>query len=161
MAIKFRRAAEEDLEQITEIYNQGIDTTNTSFDDSHVNIEKFRCLITEVKKAVIVAVINDQIIGWSSINPYLRGSIQNFTCYGGTFIRTEFRDQQLGRNLLAKKFTLAKEMGYRSIIAEVFIENKASISMCVSQGYVKVGTINQVAKKGERWLDCLIFQKML
>ena len=159
--IQFRSVTKDDLNQITEIYNQGVDTPMSSFDNEYVMSDKFIDVLSDMKKGVIVAIQDQLILGWSSVNPYLRGSIQQYTCYGSTFIRKEFRGQQLGAELLFRKFDLARQLGYKSIIAEVLVKNKHSMAMCISQGYKKIGIIRQITQKHEVWLNCQIFQKIL
>ena len=70
--ITIRKAKLDDIEKITEIYNEAILKTNATFDDKPKNIDEQKIWFNEHGKnnPIIVAEENGIIFGWSALSKW-------------------------------------------------------------------------------------------
>jgi L-amino acid N-acyltransferase len=152
-----------DLIAIAEIYNQGIDTKISTFDDFYVTHERyFRYLKNDaLGYAIVLAEYNGLIIGWSSIEPKSERMAYRFTCLGSTYLRENYRNHKIGKILITKKILHAKKLGYHSIVGEILSINSASLKLCYELGYAHVGEISEAGFRNGQWIGLTIIQKKL
>lgn len=161
--IKIRLATFQDLESVVEIYNQGVDSGFSTFDDFYISIDRYVSYLTGSKKraALLVAVFEEQVIGWASIDPISERNAYRFTCLGSVYVRKEFRGMSVGRLLKKEKIIEASKLDYHSMICEVLSINKVSIILNLSLGFRIVGEIVQAGYRNDKWIGLIVMQKFL
>jgi phosphinothricin acetyltransferase len=158
-----RLASKKDVDSITEIYNETISEGIASFDKPPISRARYEAYFSEDRKSscLIVAEINDLIIGWASIDPISERWAYRFTCLGSTYVRKDYRNNKVGTLLKQQKFMEAKKLGYHSIIGEVLSINRKSLSFQLSFGYRIVGEIHEAGYRDDKWIGLIVIQKML
>lgn len=68
------------------------------------------------------------------------------------------RGRGVGRLLKQAIVAEPQRLGYHSLIARVVDGSNESIHLNESVGFVRVGTLREVGRKFDRWLDVHIFQ---
>ena len=163
--INVRRATEEDLPGILEIYNDAVVTTTATYDYEPRSLEHRRQWFVERERddyAVFVAVDEEQrVVGWSALNPYHARMGYRFTAENSVYVAASRRGQGIGRKLLGPLVAAAEKRGLRAIIAAIDADNEASIRLHASFGFEKVGYFRQVGYKFDRWLDVIYMEVLL
>src|SRR6187402_3539344 len=112
--ITVRRAAEEDLPGILEIYNDAVLTTTATYDYEPRSLEHRQSWFEDHKKSgfpIFVAVDDrDEIVGWSALNRYHDRKGYRFTSENSIYIAANYRGQGIGKLLLAPLIESAKRL---------------------------------------------------
>lgn len=161
--ILIRLAMIEDIESITNIYNQGIRSKICTFDEFEITGDRYIKYITDNtgKYALLVAENKGEIIGWTSIEPISERWAYRFTCLSSTYIKEGYTGSYVGHQLSSAKFNTAKELGFHSIIAETLSTNPKSVAFLMSLGYRIVGEIVEAGYRDNKWIGLVVLQKIL
>ncbi len=160
-----RLAALKDLPFILAIYNDAALKTTATADTHPATLEQRREWL-EFRQAngypVLVAETETgEIIGWSSLSPYHSRYGYRFTAEVSVYVAEEWRGQGIGKLLVGSLIASASPGRYHSLLASVDAENKASLRLHGSLGFVQTGVLNEVVFKFDRWLDVVFLQRMM
>lgn len=158
-----RRAEYGDLVSVADIYNQGIDNRISTFDEDYVSCERYLHYLDtgNIRSFLLVAEYDNQLIGWTSIDPISVRYAYKHTSLSSTFMRKGFSGRRYAKLLSARKFVLAEHLDYHSIIAEVLSINNGAIRFLLDLDYTIVGEIMEAGYRDGRWIGLTIMQKML
>lgn len=161
--MEIRDATLDDLESITEIYNEAILTTTATFDlePKTVNDQTRWFEQHGERYPVIVATIDGQVVGWSSITRWRERCAYNDTAETSFYVKQEHRGKGVGRALKAAIIEAAEKLGYHSLIAGVAEGSEASLHLNKSFGFELIGTFKDVGYKFGKRLDVTYLQKIL
>jgi L-amino acid N-acyltransferase YncA len=162
-SVTIRRAELEDLEAITEIYNEAILTTTATFDtEPKLVAERTEWLKShDQRHPVLVALVGDRIVGWSALSRWSDRRAYDDTAETSFYVKSEFRGRGIGRKLKQATIEEASRLGFHTLIARVADGSEESLHLNQSMGFVHVGTLKEVGRKFERLIDVHILQKML
>lgn len=143
-----RKAIDDDLSSIDDIYNQAILEKSTA----HVKPlapEERRQWFSEHQHEmfpVLVAERDGMIIGWLSISPYRKGRMAlHHTAEISYYVHSEYRNKGIGSTLLTKSIDNSKQLGYRVLIAIILEHNTPSIKLLKRFGFEQWGFLPEVA----------------
>ncbi len=158
-----RRAKIEEIDTISAIYNEHVDSGISTFDEFHITNERYLMFFSpEMRKSfILVAELEGQITGWTSVEPISDRWAYRFTCISSTYIRQEFTGKKIGHELSLAKFSEASKLGYHSIIAETLSTNPKSVAFLMSLGYKVIGEIIDAGFRDDKWIGLVILQKIL
>ncbi len=158
-----RPATLQDLESITAIYNEAIETTTATFDMQPKTIEQQQKWFEahDDRHPIIVAEIDGQVVGWVSLTAWSDRPAYDETAESSFYVKQDFRGQGIGRQLKQSIIERAKKLGYYTLIARVADGSHASLALNNEFGFVHIGTMKEVGKKFGKRIDVHIFQKML
>ena len=161
--IIIRPAKIEDVDAIAEIYNQGVDGGISTFDDFYVSVNRYKAYfdLNRKKSSLLVAVLENNIVGWASIDPISERNAYRFTSLGSVYVRNEFKGQQIGRLLKIAKLKDAVRLDYHSMICEILSTNHISVSLNLSLGFRIVGEISEAGYRNNNWIGLIVMQKFL
>jgi len=152
-----------DIEQITEIYNQGIQDRIATLEADTKNREDMLKWFSrsERHKVLIIKGATGDINGWASLNVFNKRE-----CYRGVadlsiYIRREERGKGLGKQLLVALIEIAKQVGFHKMVLTTFALNIAGQSLYKSVGFTKVGTYIKQGMMDGKWIDTTIMEKLL
>jgi L-amino acid N-acyltransferase YncA len=110
----------------------------------------------------VVAEREGKITGYAYAGAYHQRAAYRTTVEDSVYVRDGFQGQGVGHALLRCLIARATDAGFRQMVAVIGdSENKASIRLHESQGFVPVGTLRDVGFKKTRWLDIVIMQRAL
>lgn len=158
-----RRAKEEDAGDIARIYNYAVLNTTATFDMEPKSVEDRVEWLREhgEQYPVFVAELNNKIVGWSSLSPYGERPAYRFTVENAIYIDCEYQGRGIGSLLLQVLLQSADESGYHAVIALVVKGNDSSARLHERFDFKLVGVMHEVGRKFDRWLDLLIYEKIL
>ena len=159
-----RKAGKTDLSAIRQIYNHYVANSTATF-DTDLQTEEQRNQWWEDHVAnglpVLVAEREDRVIGWGSWSFYHTRCAYRQTVEPSLYIAREHLGGRLGRKLMEALIESAEERGYHSAVVLVCSENTGSLRLLDEFNFQLVGTLKEVGRKFDRWLDVTIVQKIL
>ena len=159
-----RQAADKDLSQLLEIYNDIILTTTAVYDyRPHTLSMRQQWLDSKREQGfpVFVAEEGDVIVGFSSIGSFRNWSAYKYSVENSVYVAKEKRGKGIGKLLLPPLIEAAKKLEMHTIIASIDASNESSLRLHKSFGFEEVAHFKQVGYKFGRWLDLKFLQLML
>lgn len=161
--VTIRRAEPDDAAAIAGIYNEAILTTTATFDIEPKTVEERTHWLRshDERHPVLVAQVEGRVVGWVSLSRWSDRVAYDATAETSFYVDSTHRGRGIGRLLKQAIVAEAQRLGYHSLIARVVEGSNVSIHLNESVGFVRVGTLREVGRKFDRWLDVHIFQKLL
>ena len=157
-----RPAKIEDLNRITQIYNEAVQTTVATFDTEPKTLEEQEVWFANhgPRHPVLVAELNRVISAWASISKWSDRLAYSDTGEISLYVKEEFRGRGIGRKLLEAVVAEGERVGLHTIIARIAGGNKVSIHLHESLGFEHIGIMREVGRKFGRLLDVYLMQKV-
>jgi L-amino acid N-acyltransferase len=161
--LNLRKATEEDLPIILEIYNEALLTTNAHYFSEPVSLEERKKWFHAhgEKHPVFVAEINDQIIGWASLTRWSPYHAFEDSVESSVYIHKDHRGKGMGKILLNKVIEVGSNTGIHTIVARILEGNPGSIKIHEELGFEHIGIMKDIGKKNGKYLDLFMMQKMI
>lgn len=158
-----RSAAIDDIQAITEIYNEAILNTVATFDTVSKTIEEQKTwfLSHDEHHPVIIAELDKKIIGWASLSRWSGRCAYDSTAEISFYVHHQCRGRGFGKTLLEAITKEAKKIGMHTVLARITAGNDVSVYLHKAQGYEHIGTLKEVGKKFGKLLDVHLMQKIL
>lgn len=157
MNINFRPLIPEDWKPVAEIYRQGIETGNATFQTEVPDWEKWDS--SHLKTCRVVACHESEIVGWAALT-----SVSSRCVYAGVaevsvYISTNYQGQKIGRKLLAELITESEKEGIWTLQSGIFPENIPSLKIHRNLGFRKVGVRKKIGKMDGKWRDTVLLER--
>lgn len=158
MNYEIRPMQTEDADKVLEIFQQGINGGNATFDKvaptweawdtKHFNLCRF-----------VLEDENDQVVGWCALQP-----VSNRDCFKGVaevsiYLDGSVQGKGLGTILLKKLILDSEEHEFWTLQAGIFPENKVSIAIHQKQGFRTVGTREKIGELNGQWRDIVLLER--
>jgi len=160
--VRIRKMTRSDWPVVREIFTEGIESGNATFEPSAPAWEQFDA--TRLKDHRLVAETEGRIRGWAAVS-----AISSRAAYAGVvehsiYVAGEARGLGVGKALLRALITSTEEAGIWTIQASVFPENEASIRLHVAEGFTVVGRRNRIARMplgplAGQWRDTIMIER--
>jgi L-amino acid N-acyltransferase YncA len=160
--VTLRKATIEDLEGITEIYNEAILNTTATFDAQPKTLEEQKTLFQnhQPNYPILVAQQGNLIVGWASLSKWSDRCAYSGTAEASIYIRREFRGKGIGSQLLKALLEEGEEMELHTVIARIAGDNNASMHLFESEDFQKIGVMKEAGRKFGKLLDVHLLQKI-
>jgi L-amino acid N-acyltransferase len=153
------------LEAIRGIYNEAIVTSTALYDyqpRSQETMQAWWAAKQAGRYPVIGAVSDDgDLMGFASYGPFRSFPAYKYTVEHSVYVDSAFRGHGLGRQLLERAILAAEEQGYHAMVGVIDADNAVSISLHESLGFHRCGEMREVGFKFGRWLNLVIYQRLL
>ena len=155
----------DELDAITAIYSHHVRHGRASFETEPPSAEEMRgrlCTLLDTGYPVLVAIINEVVVGYAYAGPYKTRSAYRFTVEDSIYIHHEHLRKGIGKALLSALIDSCKARDYKQVLAVIGdSDNQGSIGLHRSCGFVPVGTARDLGFKFGRWLDVVNMQLSL
>ena len=160
--LKLRSARREDLDSITEIYNEAIIKTVATFDTEPKTFEDQKKWFDdhESKNPILVAELNGVIVGWASLSKWSDRCAYSDTAEISLYVREEHQGKGIGRHMIEAIIKEGEKTGLHTIIARITEGNESSLHLHRSVGFAPIGTMKEVGTKFGKRLDVFLMQKI-
>ncbi|MFC6267501.1 GNAT family N-acetyltransferase [Frigoriflavimonas asaccharolytica] len=158
MNYKIRPMLPKDATRVLQIFQQGIDGGNATFDqhiptweqwdEEHVDQCRFS-LLDE----------NDKVVGWCALL-----KVSSRECFQGVaelsiYVDNDNHGKGLGTILLEKIILDSEENGFWTLQSGIFPENTGSIHLHEKLGFRIIGNREKIGKSNGKWRDIILMER--
>lgn len=155
--LKIRPFQPGDWPAVRDIYRQGIETKNATFQEKAKDWEEWDS--STLKACRLVAEDEATVVGWAALTP-----VSNRRVYAGVaevsiYIANSRRGQGVGKKLLTALVEESEKAGFWTLQAGIFPENVASIELHQKCGFRVVGLREKLGKMDNHWRDVTLLER--
>jgi L-amino acid N-acyltransferase YncA len=146
VSVTVRAMAPDDWPTVEQIYQEGIDTGNATFETRTPTWEAFDAGKLAGHRFVAVDDITGAVLGWvaasaTSARPAYAGVVEH-----SVYVTAAARGQGIGRKLLGAFLASVDAVGIWTVQSSIFPENKASLALHERAAFRQVGTRERIAR---------------
>jgi len=148
MTVTHRIARPEDLPQIVAIYNSTVASRLVTADTQPVSVESRRRWFDEHRpssRPLWVVENADGIAAWLSFSAFYGRPAYHRTAELSVYVHEDFRQQGLGRYLLAQALLEAPALDIDTLLGFIFGHNRPSLALFQAFGFARWGELPGVA----------------
>jgi phosphinothricin acetyltransferase len=160
--LSIRQATLDDLDAITEIYNEAILKTVATFDTEPKTMEEQQRWFAGhgPKYPIMVAEEDGLIVGWASLSMWSDRCAYADTAEISLYVRETHQGRGIGKKLLEAILHEGEKAGLHTVVARITEGNAVSIHLFKSAGFEHIGVMREVGRKFGRLLDVHLLQKI-
>ncbi len=160
--LSIRRATLDDLDAITEIYNEAILKTVATFDTEPKTLEEQQRWFAShgPKYPIMVAEEDGLVVGWASLSMWSDRCAYADTAEISLYVRETHQGRGIGKKLLEAILNEGKRAGLHTVVARITEGNAVSIHLFKSAGFEHIGVMREVGRKFGKLLDVHLLQKI-
>jgi L-amino acid N-acyltransferase YncA len=147
----------EDWDQVSEIYREGIQSGNATFETAAPTWERWNA--AHLPTGRLVARVGGRIAGWAALSPVSDRCVYAGVAEVSIYVSADTRGQGVGKALLAAVVAAAERDGIWTLQSGTFPENAASIALQKACGFREVGRRERLGKMGGRWRDVILLER--
>jgi phosphinothricin acetyltransferase len=152
-----RNLENSDASAILEIYRQGLDSGEASFETEppdwatwNKKYHPFCRLGWE---------LDEQLQGWATLAP-----VSARDCYRGVaevsiYVARDHLGKGIGSRLMAELIAASESNGIWSLYSSIFPENQSTLRLHLGHGFREVGVRERIARHNGRWRNTLILER--
>ena len=162
--MSLRDATPDDLPRILAITNQAITETTALWTITPATLATRGAWMAERLAGgfpVLVAEAEGAVAGFGSYGPFRPHDGYLHTVEHSLYIDPAWQGRGLGRDMLAALVERATAAGKHAMVGGIEAGNLASIRLHERAGFTDNGTLPQVGRKFDRWLDLTLMVKLL
>ncbi len=158
-----RRAQPADVPAIAAIYNHYVLNATCTFATEPEGDEYWQAWQLARCDALPALVVEeaDGVIGWGTLSRWNSRCAYRYSVEDSVYIHPAHHRRGIGRAILAALIDHARAAGHRNMIAQIADHQPASESLHARFGFRKVGVLEGVGFKFDRWIDVAIWQLAL
>ncbi|MEX2627161.1 MAG: N-acetyltransferase family protein [Ilumatobacteraceae bacterium] len=160
-----RAATLDDAVAIAEIYNREVTSSTATFDLVARTLDEQRAWL-EARTGAFTALVavepgTDRVLGFAALSPYKERAAYRTTVEDSVYVDRDHGRRGIGRLLLQRMITVARDSGFHTVMARIEASGTASLALHESCGFELVGVEREVGRKFNRWLDVAVLQRLL
>lgn len=152
-----RAMTDADLEEVRDIYAQGIATGHATFETEVPAVEELGGRWLPEHRWV--AEIDGAVVGWAAASPVSTREVYAGVAETSVYVAEGFRGRGVGKALLYRQVTEADTAGLWTLETSVFPENRASVALHHQAGYRTVGVRERIARHHGTWRDTVLLER--
>ncbi len=158
MNYQIREMENFDSEKVLEIFQQGINSRNATFESIVPSWETWSDHHFQNSRFVIE---NEEgtVIGWCALKPVSKRECFRGIAEVSIYLDENYQSKGLGKILIRKLILDSEEHEFWTLQAGIFPENKASVSLFQSLGFRIVGVREKMAEMNGIWRDILLLER--
>ena len=158
MNYEIREMQPQDGAKVIEIFQEGIDGGNATFDTTAPTWEVWDQKYFNMCRFVLEDT-DENVLGWAALQP-----ISNRDCFKGVaevsiYLKNEVQGKGLGSMLLRKLISDSEEHEFWTLQSGIFPENEASIYVHEKWGFKIVGKREKIGQMNGIWRDIVLLER--
>ncbi|MCC9066053.1 GNAT family N-acetyltransferase [Flavobacterium piscisymbiosum] len=146
-----------DWEQVSLIYEKGINTGNATFQTSSPSWEDWNA--SHLASCRVVAEKDEQLLGWAALTPVSSRCVYAGVAEVSVYVDPEQSGKGIGLLLLNELVHLSEAEGIWTLQAGIFPENTASLRIHEKAGFRILGIREKIGKQNGIWRDNVLLER--
>ncbi|MCQ9636373.1 GNAT family N-acetyltransferase [Chryseobacterium sp. WG23] len=143
--------------EIVEIYRQGLETRNATFETTVPTWEDWDK--SKLKHSRLAAIIDNVVVGWAALS-----AVSDRGVYGGVaeisiYVANDHKGKGIGKMLMTKLISESEINGIWTLQSGMFPENKETVALHTSLDFRIIGHREKIGKLGNTWRDTIIMER--
>jgi len=155
--IVFEKMGPHHWPEVKNIYEEGIDTGNATFQQSAPAWEDWNK--SHLESCRIIVKDGDNILGWAALTPVSDRCVYAGVAEVSVYINATARGKGVGKLLLKKLVQESEDHNIWTLQAGIFPENTASIKIHEACGFRLLGTREKIGKMNGTWRDTILMER--
>ncbi len=160
MNYTIRKARESDIPDMLNVFNYFAKNSFAAYSDDELDPDFFY----QLKKCafiILVLEIENTVVGFAYIKPYL--AYRNCQTTGALtyFILPEFTGKGLGSKLMQALLAKTRDYNFKNLLVHISSQNEGSIRFHQKHGFVECGRFSDIGEKFGQSFDVVWMQKKM
>lgn len=155
--ISFRFMEVNDWESVAQIYKEGLETGNSTFQQEVPTWEDWDKGHLTVCR--LIAEHEQKIVGWAALSPVSSRCVYAGVAEVSVYVSAKHRGNKIGSQLLNKLIQESEKNGFWTLQAGIFPENIPSIKIHEDLGFRKIGYREKIGNMNGIWRDTLLLER--
>ncbi|MDC9523935.1 GNAT family N-acetyltransferase [Pseudoalteromonas sp. Angola-30] len=152
-----RPFAENDFLAVQNIYQQGIDTGNATFQTEAKNWEQWNSSMLNCCR--LVAVEDEKVLGWAGLSAVSSREVYSGVAEVSVYVANQAQGKGLGHALLCALIKESEKNGIWMLQASIFPENISSITLHTRNGFRQVGNREKLGQLHGVWRNVTLMER--
>ncbi|GHN02048.1 phosphinothricin N-acetyltransferase [Cytophagales bacterium WSM2-2] len=157
LAMKIHPLLEQHYKAVADIYTEGINTGNATFETGAVDWSTWDK--NHLSHSRLIAQEEDKVIGWAAISPVSGRCVYGGVAEVSVYVRQDHRGKGVGKALLLELIRQSEANGIWTLQSGIFPENASSIKIHEQCGFRIVGYREKVGKMNGIWRNTVLLEK--
>ena len=155
--MKIRKFSKEYFPEVKNIYQQGIDTGNATFQNAAKSWEEWnKSMLVNCR---IIATENNKILGWAGLSAVSSREVYSGVAEVSVYVAEHAQGKGVGNKLLAQLITESENNNVWMLQAGIFPENTGSIKLHKNNGFRQLGIRENIGKMNGVWRDSVLLER--
>ncbi len=141
---------------VREIYRQGIETGNATFETQLPDWDKWNA--SHRKDCRLIA-FDAEVLGWAALSPVSARHVYRGVAEVSVYVKSASRGRGVGQALLSALVDESEANSVWTLQASIFPENEASIALHKTCGFREVGIRQKISQLKDVWRDVLLLER--
>ncbi len=157
-----RSATPGDAVAIASIYNHYIEESVVTFEVDQVSAAEMRSRIETgcATHPWLVAVDADSVLGYAYATQWKSRAAYRNTVETSVYVAREHHGNGVGERLYRELIERVAKQGFHAALGGIALPNPASVALHEKLGFRKVGELEQVGWKHDRWVNVGYWQRI-
>ncbi|MFT4670123.1 MAG: L-amino acid N-acyltransferase YncA [Flavobacteriaceae bacterium] len=142
---------------VSNIYTEGLATGIASFETNIPDWENWD--IKFLSQCRYVVIINNEVVAWCGLSPVSKREVYKGVAEDTLYVSKLHQGKGIGKKLLLHLIKESEKLGFWTLQAGIFSENKASIKLHQDCGFRIVGVRESIAKREGKWHDNVLMER--
>lgn len=157
--VRIRAMKLRDARQVLEIYQEGLDSGDASFETAAPSSEGFDAARLPEHRLVAEDAATQGLVGWTAMSAVSDRCVYAGVVEHSIYVAEAARGQGVGRGLLEALVASTERAGIWTIQSGIFPENRASLALHGRLGFRIVGTRERIGRHHGRWRDVVMIER--
>ncbi len=155
--IVIRKMIEGDWDDVREIFIEGIQTGNATFQTEAPTWEEWDA--SHTAKCRFVATFKEKVVGWAALSPISSRKAFSGVAEVSIYLSGSSTGMGIGGKLLKHLIEDSEQQGFWTIQSMIFPENEGSIHLHRKHSFEIVGTRKKIGKLNGVWRDVVLLER--
>jgi phosphinothricin acetyltransferase len=142
-----------DAAPICAIYNHHVTTTVVTFEESPVTTSEIGRRIRVARLPWLVVEDGGALVGYARASAWKTRASYRHTVESSVYVDPRFHRRGHGRRLYVALLDELRRLDVHAVVAGIALPNPSSIGLHEALGFVASGTLPEVGRKFDRWID--------
>ena len=152
-----RKFEQSDYPFVKDIYQQGIDTGNATFQLKAKTWDEWNNSMHSHSR--IVAVENNTILGWAALSPISNREVYAGVAEVSVYVAMNAQGKGVGQKLLSALIVASEINNIWMLQSAIFPENKGSIKLHKNNDFRQLGLREKLGKMHGVWRDVILMER--